>query len=85
MLLKQPSKRFLGLRRGLKVFLIFEGVVFVSMYGFYSACNRSQSTRKYFHDHFPLNYALEFYYRAGELYGTQEVRRYDKITWEAKE
>lgn len=80
MLLKKPSKRFFGL----KYFLYFEGALIVATYIAYSACNRSQRTRKFFHDNFPLNHILEFYYRAGELYGTKEVRKFDQITWAAE-
>lgn len=84
MLVKQPRKNFLGLRRGLKAFLIFEGVFLVGSYVSYTACNKSQKTRKFLHDHYPLNHFLNFYYTVGEKYGTGHVKRYDELTWEAE-
>ena len=84
MILRPPSKRFVAARSGLKFFIYFEGALIVSSYILYSACNRSQKTRKFFHDHFPLNHILEFYYKAGELYGTETVRKFDRITWKAE-
>lgn len=83
MLVKHPKKNYLGLRFGVKFFIIFEGIFLFGSYVAYTSCNRSQATRKYFHDHFPLNIALEFYYKCGELYGTEEVRKFDQFTWNA--
>lgn len=85
MLVKQSRKRFLGIRRGLKVFIILEGTLIFSSYMLYAACNRSQATRKYFFDRPYLRFILKFYYSTGLLAGNTAVRDFDKATWSAQE
>lgn len=83
MLPRQPKKSHIFARRGLKFFLIAEGIIFFSSYTLWAACNRSQSTRKFFHDKPYLNFILEFYYRIGESRGEhfRLIRENDYNTW----
>lgn len=84
MLVKQPKRKFLALRRGGKFFLIAEGAIFLTSYLLWAACNRSQQTRKYFHDRPYLRFVLTFYYTCGNLAGSKAVQEYDRATWEAE-
>lgn len=86
MLPKQPISKYAGAKRGLKFFLIAEGFIFFASYTLWAACNRSQSTRKYFHDSPYLNFILEFYYRVGESRGEhfRLIREHDNNTWAAQ-
>lgn len=83
---KIPRKRFLEHRKVLKYFLFAEGLLFLSSYFAWGACNRSQKARKFFHDTPGLGFVLEFYYRLGELRGEsfRVVRQFDQITWAAE-
>lgn len=84
MIPKHPKKRFVQARFGLKLFLITEGILFVGTYLLYAACNRSQNTRKFFHDTPYLRFVLNFYYKTGELCGTDAVKKFDQTTWAAQ-
>lgn len=84
MILKQPSSRFVDAKRGIRFFIIAEGTIFVSSYLLYAACNRSQTTRKYFYDRPYLRFILNFYYKIGHLQGSTAVQDYDQITWSAQ-
>lgn len=86
MLEKQPIKKYSPLRFVGKKFLIVEGVLFFGSYMLYAACNRSQTTRKFFHDHKYLNFVLKFYYTTIELYeGGDSIRKFDSKTWHAQD
>jgi hypothetical protein len=84
MLIKHEKKNFLNLRRGAKFFLIAEGVIFFTSYMLYAACNRSQQTRKFFHDTPYLRFVLDFYYKTGKLVGNTTVRDFDQACWSAQ-
>lgn len=84
MIPRHPKKKFLGFRTGLKTFVVIEGFILVSSYLTYAACNKSQTTRKFFNDHWPLNHLLDFYYKVGEFNGTTVVKDYDQLTWSGK-
>lgn len=85
MIQKYPKKRYLGLRKGFKWLIIAEGVIFLSSFTLWGACNRSQNTRKFFHDTPGLKYILEFYYQTGEkIGGFEAIRKFDNATWEAQ-
>lgn len=85
MIAKQANKRFVHARRGLKFFIIGEGLLFLTSYTLWSECNRSQASRKYFHDRIYLRWIVEFYYKIGETRGTSIVREFDRVTWEAED
>lgn len=86
MLDKQPSKKFSPYRFIGKKFIIVEGVLFLSTYMLYAACNRSQNTRKFFYDHSYLHFILRFYYKTGELCGAgNAIEEFDLKTWQAQE
>lgn len=70
--------------KGVKFFVAAELGLFCSSYLLYAACNRSQETRKYFHDSSYLKFVLEFYYKVGEKFGTDTVRAYDRAVWAAQ-
>lgn len=84
MITKRPSKTFNEARTGIKFFLIAEGVIFLSSFMLYAACNRSQKTRKYFHDSPYFKFVLDFYYKIGSLHGNRAVEEYDAATWSKK-
>lgn len=73
------------LRRKLtRYFIYLEVSVFLSSLGLYVACNRSQSTRKFFHDSKYFSAVLDSYYYIGENFGTQAVKDYDSQCWTKK-
>lgn len=84
MLGRYPKSKFAQAKTGLKFFLIAEGAIFLTSYLLYAACNRSQTTRKFFHDTPGLNLIVEFYYKIGEFHGTTQVRDFDIATWSAQ-
>lgn len=84
MLVKQPKVRYLAARKGLKVFFIVEGVLISFTYLLYAACNRSQTTRKYFNDRPYFKPILNFYYATGRICGSTAVEDYDRAVWEAQ-
>ena len=86
MLVRQSKKKFLGIRRGLKFFIVAEGALLLGSYLLYAACNRSQATRKYLYDRPYLKFLLEFYYSTGKLAaGSTAIRDYDQLTWSSQE
>lgn len=84
MLFKRPNKNYLEVRTGLRFFLISEAVLFVTSYVLWAECNRSQASRKYFHDSKYFSWVLEFYYKTGEVRGTKAIREFDQTTWAAE-
>lgn len=85
MLIKQEKNKFHNLKRGFLFFTVAEGFLMLGSYTLYAACNRSQDTRKYLHDRSYLRFLLDFYYKTGELMGSEEVKKYDQETWAAQE
>lgn len=84
MIPKRPAQKFVQTRQGLKLFFILEAPIFFGSYLLWAACNRSQNTRKFFHETSYLRFIVNFYYKTAELCGNTAVRGYDKETWEAQ-
>lgn len=84
MVIKHPTSKYYQAKSGLKFFIIAEGVIFLSSYLIYAACNRSQKTRKYFYDHPYLSFITQTYYKIGEFHGTRTIEEYDQKTWAAQ-
>ncbi|EDW03855.1 protein CEBPZOS [Drosophila grimshawi] len=62
-----------------KTLFVLEAVCFAASYGLYYRMNTDQDFRRYVNEKYP--YALEYYYKIGELVGDNTVRETDANYW----
>ncbi|TDG53538.1 hypothetical protein AWZ03_000353 [Drosophila navojoa] len=62
-----------------KTLFVLEAVCFAASYGLYYRMNTDQDFRRYINENYP--YALDYYYKIGEIVGDSKARETDANFW----
>ncbi|XP_034472371.1 protein CEBPZOS [Drosophila innubila] len=83
MLPKTPKSAIWRFIKGsAKTLFVLEAVCFAASYGLYYRMNTDQDFRRYINEEYP--FALEYYYKIGEIVGDSTIRQTDAINWSSQ-